>query len=84
MEGSNLLSEAKRPTTPDVTSGVLAAIEAVLPAEKERANVQGVTVPLPKPRTSGQLGSVEPGFGPRVPMPQVTLVEDGASLHPGR
>ena len=42
MAGSTLLSEAKRPTTPDVTSGVLAAIEAVLPAENERSHVQGI------------------------------------------
>ena len=42
MDGSTLISEAKRPTTPDVTSGVLAAIDAVQPAKSERAHVQGV------------------------------------------
>ena len=42
MAGGTLLSKAKRPTTPDVTTGVLAAVEEVLYSRPEDAHIRGV------------------------------------------
>jgi N-methylhydantoinase A/oxoprolinase/acetone carboxylase beta subunit len=42
MDGAMLVARAKRPTTPDITSGIVAALEGVLRARPEGAGVQAV------------------------------------------
>ncbi len=42
MDGSNLVAQGKRPTTPDVTSGILSALEEVLRQESPVDHLSGV------------------------------------------
>lgn len=42
MDGSRLVAQAKRPTTPDVSSGIIAALKSVLSQAPPNANIQAV------------------------------------------
>ena len=44
MDGVNLLAKAKLPTTPDVTSGILASLKEVLAQRPPNGSIDGVMV----------------------------------------